>query len=933
MNEGALWLIAELNNRISQMELHLYHIKPIVEQVTEIMGGSGSKNSIPLVRNKSTKTVNSIAQDNSFDNWINSFSLTQESMAGGFTKNEIENELFILPRNGTFKRRGTLITVKDRDRVFQESEMKNKPKPIWSRIANAKQENQDLKHNSHQLPSNHSNNSIALENLNSSFNSISSFDKSFYSFSSLEVSNPEHQTPRFRKKSVFKTVTNHLKSPRKHSIMNSLSQSFNLTRAASASSSNVISLVPEMLQSQSQLKNYNLDSHSPKSKRISVVAPVPKGIAHSEKLSRSNTTASGYSSALRSEIIRDDNEIESETFEKIESEKSESVSSTRATAGTSSPSVVSENPKTAESIVNINITHNQPQSNTQPHYPNIQANAEIILLPTHESKKPPEIKHSNSIKNFMGDISAAFLSVARTAKYDTKGSLLSVHNLQTGDSKINFDKAVQKGLTGFNQFSSFNVSVDFCMAGQYNAVKKYLITPPVIYISLLWIAPLNIGFGISIHWSYNVFLSVAFFFDTIIESFTPRITDGAMSLIKNPTLSDWQRHYFLNNFIIDMISAVPFELFPISGSFYLIVIRFLRIYKLPHIMAVSPKFIALRKFFESALGIGQTFSGIFPLMFALCLFLHIESCALFLVGTLADFSNSGIAQVQFKRIGDQYTWALFNVCAFFSTKNYVELFFFVIQAVGNTFPMTYKPISTLEQLTVLVFIIVGAGLYASIVGTISSFAMGLDASGRLYKQKMDELHEYMHWKDINPTTKRKVIKYYEIKYRGKFFEEKTLLGEMNESLRMEISAHNCRELIQKVPFLRREMEDGRDELFLGRIATSLTACFFVAGDIIFTQGEIGYDMYFILSGTVEIIVNGNRVAQFRDEVALIANIPRTATVQAYSSCSLYRLTRPDFMSILAEFTDVRERINVIYNERMAKVKLEEQARKNANTFC
>ncbi|KAI9339604.1 cyclic nucleotide-binding-like protein [Obelidium mucronatum] len=212
--------------------------------------------------------------------------------------------------------------------------------------------------------------------------------------------------------------------------------------------------------------------------------------------------------------------------------------------------------------------------------------------------------------------------------------------------------------------------------------------------------------------------------------------------------------------------------------------------------------------------------------------------------------------------------------------------------------------------------------------------MGVDASGRLYKQKMDELREYMRWKDLSDTTRRKVMKYYEIKYRGKFFEEQTLLNEMNDSLRMEIAAHNCRELIQKVGFLRREMGDGRDELFVGRIATALIACYFVPGDVIITQGEIGYEMYFILHGAVDIVVNGKRVVQFKDgaffgELALIANIPRTATVQAATSCMLYRLTRPDFISILSEFDDMRKRIDIIYNERMAKVKLEEEDRKNA----
>ena len=49
--------------------------------------------------------------------------------------------------------------------------------------------------------------------------------------------------------------------------------------------------------------------------------------------------------------------------------------------------------------------------------------------------------------------------------------------------------------------------------------------------------------------------------------------------------------------------------------------------------------------------------------------------------------------------------------------------------------------------------------------------MGMDASGKLFKQKMDELNDYMNWKRLNSETRHKVMRYYEIKYRGKFFEE------------------------------------------------------------------------------------------------------------------------------------------------------------------
>ncbi|KAJ3349614.1 anaphase-promoting complex subunit Hcn1 [Entophlyctis luteolus] len=342
------------------------------------------------------------------------------------------------------------------------------------------------------------------------------------------------------------------------------------------------------------------------------------------------------------------------------------------------------------------------------------------------------------------------------AKYNEKGSLLSVSEMERNATNMgtpendkdlsgsidDSDKIVRLCKCGLNPRSSFNVYRELVMG--------------LFYIIVAWIIPFELGFDIGLHWSFKAFIFVIFGVDTIVESVTLRSSHSALSSKKTPSLKDWQAYYFSGLFWIDLISTFPFEFLPIAGADYLLSIHLIRLYKLPSILISSPMFISMRKNLESALGIGQTFSGIFPLMFALCAFLHIETCAIFLVGTWADFSNTAIAQVQYKSPGDQYAWALFN-------------------AVGNTFSMTYnirkRPTATSEQLVVVVFIITGAGLYASIVGTVSSFAMGFDASGRFYKQKIDELHEYMHWKDISHTTKRKVAKYYEIKYRGKFFEE------------------------------------------------------------------------------------------------------------------------------------------------------------------
>ncbi|KAJ3053579.1 Potassium voltage-gated channel sub H member 7, partial [Rhizoclosmatium hyalinum] len=82
----------------------------------------------------------------------------------------------------------------------------------------------------------------------------------------------------------------------------------------------------------------------------------------------------------------------------------------------------------------------------------------------------------------------------------------------------------------------------------------------------------------------------------------------------------------------------------------------------------------------------------------------------------------------------------------------------------NMFPVGYHPSNPEEQLLLVGFVLFGAGLYACIVGAISSIAMGFDASGRLYKQKIDELNEYMSWRSIDPITQKKLLDYFALKY-------------------------------------------------------------------------------------------------------------------------------------------------------------------------
>ncbi|KAJ3229323.1 hypothetical protein HDU81_005489 [Chytriomyces hyalinus] len=460
-------------------------------------------------------------------------------------------------------------------------------------------------------------------------------------------------------------------------------------------------------------------------------------------------------------------------------------------------------------------------------------------------------------------------------------------------------------IVGININSRFNVVWEFIMSGVYLFV---LIKIPMIT---------SFSHELSVSADVSTGLTAVFAVATFLNFFTAPGTNLRHRITR----------YLTKGFFADLIGTIPFDMIladHIPFSETLLLLRLVHVRNVVRIYNTNPIYVAGSHILQKMFKVGSSFMSIFMLGGVLITFLHLHGCFIFLFGKLTHFEAASwvaIHHILDASLADQYIWAYFA-------------------AVANTFPITgYQPSDPYEQLVAIITALIGAVLYAILVGTISSFSFGLDSSGRRYKEKIDEVHEYMTYRKLSEPIKMKVRQYYELKYKGKYFDEEAILSEMNESLKQEIAVHNCRDLIAKVPFLNRDVGDGRDAHFLGRIAKVLRPVYFIEGDLIFDQGWVGNEMYFIQQGCVAIIVNGNRVGELRDgaffgEVALLGEIPRTATIVAAGNTVLYSFGRSDFSAILKDYEDMALRIKLVYEERMAKIEKEkdEKAKKEAGAL-
>jgi CRP-like cAMP-binding protein len=101
---------------------------------------------------------------------------------------------------------------------------------------------------------------------------------------------------------------------------------------------------------------------------------------------------------------------------------------------------------------------------------------------------------------------------------------------------------------------------------------------------------------------------------------------------------------------------------------------------------------------------------------------------------------------------------------------------------------------------------------------------------------------------------------------------------------------------------------------------------YLAGDYIIRQSDIGYEMFFIVSGRVEVThhnVDGKKVSinflgpgSFFGEMGVLFQVPRTAAIRAVENCVCEKLTKVNLDAVLVDFPDVAKKFKAVANARM-----------------
>ena len=93
------------------------------------------------------------------------------------------------------------------------------------------------------------------------------------------------------------------------------------------------------------------------------------------------------------------------------------------------------------------------------------------------------------------------------------------------------------------------------------------------------------------------------------------------------------------------------------------------------------------------------------------------------------------------------------------------------------------------------------------------------------------------------------------------------------------------------------------------LAATLTPVSVAAGDVVIRAGDVGDRFYIVSRGDLEVVAPGVRATagdgDYFGEIALIRDVPRTATVTAVADSQLYAMERSDFVAAVTSHSGVR----------------------------
>jgi hypothetical protein len=408
-----------------------------------------------------------------------------------------------------------------------------------------------------------------------------------------------------------------------------------------------------------------------------------------------------------------------------------------------------------------------------------------------------------------------------------------------------------------------------------------------------------------------VAISFLFLVDIVLTFRTSYRSAGAEVLDKNLI----RGHYLKGTFWLDLLANFPLGIFfwlagdpEVAGSSLVLWVRLFAL------LRVVRFFVILRRW-ESLSWTHPGYLRVLKYMAVVLVLTHCIACLWFATAYIDGFPR------------DSWVVAA-GITDLDPVSQYIRSLYWTITTMTTVGYGDISPGRTVEYLLAIVIMLMGASLYAFIIGGVASLLSNLQAAKNSHWEHMESVEQYLRARRVPSHLAMRVHNYYEYLWdRHQGLNEQNLLADLPESLRLDIMLHLARDVLKKVPLFKHCSPQLRDVLLM-----SLKPATFAPGNFLLRENEAKKSILFIVSGDVEIVAGENQqtfstmgAGDYFGYLSLALGESPSGSVRASDYCEALILDKTAYDRISSEypeFLQVMKKVSAERSEQASELLLE-----------
>lgn len=241
-------------------------------------------------------------------------------------------------------------------------------------------------------------------------------------------------------------------------------------------------------------------------------------------------------------------------------------------------------------------------------------------------------------------------------------------------------------------------------------------------------------------------------------------------------------------------------------------------------------------------------------------------------------------------------------------KRYAHCWSLVIGCLNASPPQMF---STVEELSVSIFMLIGNVLQASVFGSVAAVITSFDEAEVAYNKKLISTYERCKFLGIPEPLCRRIQGFYENLYRETKSvspDADSFINELSPAMICEVKFQLYRDMLKQIPFLSAQKID---PTVIELLILHLRTVIYMQDDVLIRKGEFGDWMGFIGSkGLVGVldprsltrkIIRVLRKGEYFGEMALLQRSKRSTTAVALTWVQIHVLCRVDLDDVKEQY--------------------------------